>query len=382
MNIFIIARGYPTAKDSTWGCFEKDQADALASIGHKITILSVDVRFRSYWRPFGIQHHTEGLLSIYNIFLIPYIFLFFVPKRLKDGFYTWQLERIYKRAVIKQGKPDIIYTHYLYNTHKVIPIHKKYNIPTIAIEHCSQMGYHPIPKTAIQLAQQTYPYVDQLLTVSSSLKDNIYNELGFDSIVVPNIVGKEFFYLSPTQTNDTIKIVSIGRIVQGKRFDLLIQAVNQINIPYELNIIGNGPELHNLQLLIDKLQAQDKIHLLGNRTKEEIASILHNSNIFVLPSQSETFGVAYIEALACGLPIIATDCGGPRDIVTNKNGLLIPVNDINALLEAITSLINNLHIYNRREIAEDCKKRFSSQVIANQLIKIFEDTVKKYKEHQ
>ena len=54
MNIFIIARGYPTSKEPTWGCFEKDQAEALSKLGHKVSIVSVDTRFRWYWRSLGI----------------------------------------------------------------------------------------------------------------------------------------------------------------------------------------------------------------------------------------------------------------------------------------------------------------------------------------
>ena len=88
MNIFIIARGYPSKKEPHWGCFENDQAEALANLGHKITILSVDARFRFYWRPLGIQHKTERMVSIYNIFLCPYALLFFLPKQIKRLFYN------------------------------------------------------------------------------------------------------------------------------------------------------------------------------------------------------------------------------------------------------------------------------------------------------
>lgn len=381
MNIFIIARGYPTQQEPTWGCFEKDQAKALVKLGHRVTILSVDVRFRWHKRSLGIQHHKDSKLSAYNIFLLPYVLLFFIPQQIKDWFYTWQLERIYKRAVIEQGKPDILYTHYLYNTHKTIPLGLKYHIPIVAIEHCSLMGYHPIPKTARRLAQKTYPNVSQLLTVSSALRDNINNELGFNSIVISNIVGEEFCF-RPQKKNSIIKIVSVGRLVKGKRFDLLIRAANQIDIPFEINIIGNGPELKSLQALIHGLHLQHKIHLLGSKTKEELSSILNDCDIFALPSQSETFGVSYVEAMACGLPIIATDCGGPTDFVNEQNGILIPTNDLMALRNAIEFMITNLEKYNRQAIAKDCQERFSSEIIAQRLTSIFEEITNEYKKQQ
>jgi glycosyltransferase involved in cell wall biosynthesis len=104
-----------------------------------------------------------------------------------------------------------------------------------------------------------------------------------------------------------------------------------------------------------------------------------NSDIFVLPSRNETFGVVYIEALACGLPIIATDCGVPSEIVTPENGLFIPKENVDALSSAISYMAQNINQYDRKAIAEDCQARFSSEVIAKQLTHIFEETIKNYK---
>ena len=372
MNIFLIARGYPSSKEPTWGCFEKDQALALSEAGHQVTIISVDTRFRLYWRTLGIQRIVENKITAYNIFLLPYAVLFFLPRRIKDKFYAWQLEQVYKRAIKEQGTPDILYTHYLQNTHKAIRIHSKYNIPIVGIEHWSQMGFHPIPRSAIRLAKNTYPFINKLLTVSSALKDNILT-LGFDSTVVPNIVSKDFAYLPTQRSSAPLQIVSTGRLVKGKRFDLLIQAIANIQHPVEVNIIGNGPEYNTLEHLIQELKLQDKIKLLGYKTKEEVVTILQKSDIFVLPSQSETFGVAYIEALSCGLPIIATDCGGPRDIVTPENGLLIPVDNLEALTQAILKMIDHLPSYSREHIAQDCQQRFAAEAIAGQLTSIFQE---------
>lgn len=381
MNIYIISRGFPSKQNPTWGCFEKDQAEALNQLGHKVTILSVDRRFGIHGRKIGVECGMHNDIATFNIFLLPYAVLFFLPNRIKERFYTWQLELLYKRAVQQHGRPDIIYTHYLNNTLKAITLRQKYNIPVVAMEHWSRMAYHPIPKVAINTAKQAYPSIDRLLTVSSALKDNILQQIGFDSTVVPNMVGKEFHYLTNNKGEKKfIQLITTGRLVPEKHFDMLIQAVAKISsLPLKLSIIGNGPEMPKLQLLINKLQLTDKVLLMGHKSKQEIVALLQQSDIFVLPSQSETFGVAYIEALACGLPIIATDCGGPRDIVTKENGLLIPTNQQTALEEAITQMSNNLNQYDRQSIADDCQKRFSSEVIAKLLTKIFEEVVKTHK---
>ena len=75
MKIFIIARGYPSVKEPTWGCFEKDQAEALASLGHNVTILSVDTRFRWYWRRLGITKKIANGIKIYDFFFLYFLFV-------------------------------------------------------------------------------------------------------------------------------------------------------------------------------------------------------------------------------------------------------------------------------------------------------------------
>jgi glycosyltransferase involved in cell wall biosynthesis len=378
MKVFLIARGYPSKQDPTWGCFEKDQAEALSLLGHQVTILSVDTRFRFYWRKLGVQCDVYNNIATYNIFLLPYALLFFLPKRIKDVFYAWQLELIYKRAVQEHGTPDVIYSHYLNNTLKAIPLRKKYHIPIVAMEHWSQMAYSHIPNSTILTAKRVYSSIDQLITVSTALKDNILRQIGFDSIVIPNMVGKEFHYsTSYLKEQKSIQLITIGRLIPEKHFDMLIQAVANISSPeLQLCIIGNGSEKQKLQTLVEKLHIGDRIRLIGHKSKQEIVTLLQQSDMFVLPSQSETFGVAYIEALACGLPIIATDCGGPRDIVTQKNGILIPTNDQQALEQAIIQMSRNLHQYNQQFIAQDCQERFASDNIAKHIAQILEQTIK------
>ena len=378
MNIFVIARGYPSKQDPTWGCFEKDQAEALHKLGHQVTILSVDTRFRFYWRKLGVQYGVHNNIATFNIFLLPYALLFFIPNKIKSWFYAWQLECIYKLAVQQCGSPDVIYSHYLHNTLKATPLRKKYNIPIVAMEHWSQMAYTPIPKSSILTAKKVYSSINQLLTVSTALKDNILRQIGVDSTVVPNMVGKEFYYRAQNcTTRKTIQLITTGRLIPEKHFDMLIKAIANISSStLSLRIIGNGSEKNKLQRLITKLHIEDRVQLMGHKSKQEIVELLQDSDIFVLPSQSETFGVAYIEALACGLPIIATDCGGPRDIVTHSNGLLIPTNNQQALEQAIIQMSNNLSSYDKKAIAEDCQNRFASNNVAKLITQLLERTIK------
>ena len=71
MFIALISRGVPSKRDPQWGCFEKDQAEALAATGHKVVVISVDTRFRFYWRKLGISHYYTNGIHYYDCFIVP-----------------------------------------------------------------------------------------------------------------------------------------------------------------------------------------------------------------------------------------------------------------------------------------------------------------------
>lgn len=379
MKIFMISRGYPSKRDPQWGCFEKDQAEALQAAGHEVVVLSVDSRFRWYYRPLGISHRVVNGIHVWDNFLMPgSIAQVLMGNRNKRRFKQWQLEHVFKKSISEHGIPDILYAHYMFVMHETIVIKKKYNIPLVGIEHWSEMGKKTVKSEVVALAKETYPYVDQLIAVSESLKNNIKKYAKADAIVVHNMVGQEFTY-SPVVCAHPLKLVAVGSLIHRKGFDLLIQALDQIRsqLPadWQCNIIGEGNQHAALQQQIDNAGLTDHMHLLGQKNKQEIVTLLQQSDFFVLPSRSDTFGVVYIEAMACGLPVIATDCGVPSSLITSQNGLFIPVDDVNALSDAIIRMTTHLAEYNRQAIAQNCQERFAPKVIAQQLTQIFEQVI-------
>ena len=72
MKIIIIANGYPAERDPQWGCFERDQAFALKSLGHDVSILYIDSRFRPYWRKIGITYKNDNGINVCGIFIFPF----------------------------------------------------------------------------------------------------------------------------------------------------------------------------------------------------------------------------------------------------------------------------------------------------------------------
>ncbi len=372
----MIARGYPSPKDPQWGCFEKDQAEALQKVGHEVVMVCMDTRFRTFWRSIGITRKRVNGVVVYNQFFIPgrFVQLFF-GDAINNRWKEWQWKRVFRCAYKERGRPDLIYAHYMWNIKYGVQVNKQYQLPLVGVEHWSEMGKEIVQPFVVELARNTYPYVNQLVTVSDSLRNNIKKWVGNDALVVHNMIGKEFTY-QPNNTPHPLTFVTTGSLIHRKGFDLLIEALHRVNsqLPegWQCNIIGGGEKKVELQQQIDQTQLQKHIHLVGQKNKQEIVQLLQQSDVFVLPSRSETFGVVYIEANACGLPIIATDCGGPKDIVTPQNGLLIPVEDMESLANAILHMATHLSNYDRQAIAADCQARFSPEVIARKLTDIFD----------
>ncbi len=379
MRIFVISRGCPTPSDPTWGCFELDQAQALSQLGHEVIMLSVDTRTRLRWRKIGISEHTYGRVHALDMFIFPYSYRI-IGWKLRQKLTAKLLLRLYGYACQKYGKPDILYSHYLFNSQLAVAVKQAYHVPLVAVEHWSALNIRPVPQWVRAMVSATYPYADKVIAVSESLKRSI-NECHNvpDISIVHNMVGKEFTY-APAPPHP-FTFVATGRLVYGKGFDLLPVAFSKIKdfLPkdWQMLIIGGGEERTNLQQQINLSGLQDHIRLLGQKTKTEIIPLLQNSDVFILPSRGENFSVAVLEALACGLPVIASVTGGIRECINDRNGLLFPVNDVDALAEAIKTMYLNRTTYDRPAIAADCQARFSPQVIARQLTGIFQQVIAK-----
>jgi len=384
MKIFFVSRGWPSEQEPQWGSFERDQALALQKMGHQIVMLSVDVRFRKYHRKYGITKEMHGDIPHYNIFAGSFWGkpLRSISMRLHTKVKEVLLLRIFKKAIAHEGMPDLVYGHYLGGCSMALAIKRKYGLPAVGIEHWSRLGFSNIEKAVRKEAARTYPYMDCQISVSSALKDNIKRNIGVETLVVNNMIGTEFHYEPKARYSNKVNFVTTGNLLPVKGFDNLINAFNKLNLPpdtWSLNIIGGGKERANLQQLIDSVGLGENIHLCGRKNREGVIEMLHNSDVYVMSSRSETFGVAAIEALACGLPVIATDCGGARDFVTKENGVICPVNEVDGLSESIRYMMNHYQAYDRTKIAEDCQKRFSSEAIGKQLEGIFEEVLRKSK---
>ena len=189
-----------------------------------------------------------------------------------------------------------------------------------------------------------------------------------NSVIIPNPVT-----VACHASNTQPRIVSVGRLTPQKNQKLLIDAFKQICNSYPehtLSIYGDGELKEKLSKMIVDYGIDNKVFLHGNI--ENVHEEISNSELFVLPSNYEGLSNALLEAMIIGLPCISTDCAGSSEyIVDGKSGLLVPVNDRDALVTAMQKMLDNEELRQRcQKGAKNIIKRVDKDVVLKKWFEI------------
>ena len=371
MRLFIIPSWYPTRLHPESGSFFADRARMLQTGGHEVTVITTHIHsLRHYFRFKRLkQQHTnpenENGLTVYRFETVnpwPYI------QRQFYYYYRRQLLRLWDQSVAQRGKPDaVIINSSLWAGAALADRLYQEKIPFIVSEHLKEFiapnGFTPLQSDCIL---NTYQKSTGVVATSQALKTGIIQRFPENTNkiqIIPNPVDTNFFVLNPNPVieNSVFNFVVIALLRPEKNIDLLIKAFSDLltNKPNcQLTIAGNGPERKSLLALIQKLNLTNRVNLAGYQSPTGIRELLHKSQALILPSAVETFGVALIEAMACGLPVLATLCGGPEDIVTPETGLLVEKNNRTALMRGMVDLIERKDQFDSQKIREYAVRQF------------------------
>ncbi|WP_024792015.1 glycosyltransferase family 4 protein [Lebetimonas sp. JS170] len=218
-------------------------------------------------------------------------------------------------------------------------------------------------------------YVDYMFAVSKSNKKIIENRYKRKVKVLYNGVDIELFKADKQIRNDMRKkfnlenkkiLLSVGRIVGLKGFHLAIEILPELPENFIYVLIGKGKELENLKKLAKKLNVENKVLFLGEIENKELYKYINIADIFIQPSiGKEAFGITLIEAMACGVPVIASNNGGMKEIVKNgENGFLFDIDNKEELKEKILKAMNMT--FNTREYV---KNNFTWENTVDNLLK-------------
>ena len=226
------------------------------------------------------------------------------------------------------------------------------NIPMVTTLHGTDItlvGNHPFYKPAVSFSINHSDYVT---SVSQSLKDDTYRlfDIEKDIVVIPNfiennkeLVKKEEPCHRSLMANENEKIIThISNFRKVKRIDDVVKIFYEIQkeIPSKLMMVGEGPEKEAAENLCAQLKIHDKVIFFGN--SNEIDKILCFSDLFLLPSETESFGLAALEAMSCGVPVISSNSGGLPEVNQNGvTGFLSNVGDIESMSKNAVSILKN-----------------------------------------
>lgn len=182
--------------------------------------------------------------------------------------------------------------------------------------------------------------------VSDAIKQNVLEfDLNPEKIrVIRPAVDPEFFYpLDDDRPSvGTLKFLMVGSLLWVKGYEYAVHALRLLldkGVVAQLRIIGDGPDAQRIRYTAFDLGIRGHVQLLGKLTPTEVRDHLRQAEVFLLASLTEGISNAVLEAMACGVPVVTTDCGGMREAVTDGvDGLVVPTRDPAAMAEALHKL--------------------------------------------
>jgi glycosyltransferase involved in cell wall biosynthesis len=377
-HILFLPRWYPHRYDPMPGLFIQRQAEALAD-RFDISVIYVHSdadAANKYEIDFAVENKERAVRVYYRE---PGAGLFSGFARMFRFFKAHLLGY----RVLGKSRPDLVHVHVL-TREGVVALYLNLfkRIPFVITEHWSR--YLPASNTYKGLLRKWITRIivrsaKAMIAVSGMLKDAMQN-FGIHNrnfVVVPNPVDTTLFKLSSSRNIDAIKrFVHISCFEdRPKNISGLLSAIDRLRLKrtdFQCYFIGDGPEFNLWRSRAEEMQLLNRfVFFTGLKEKEDLVKEIHSADFMVLPSNYETFGTVVIESLACGIPVLATKVGIVPELITERNGIIIPAGDNKALETALDIMLDKCRSYDRNEIAATVANTYDAAAIASRLSGIY-----------
>ena len=337
MKIAIVC--YPTFGGS--GVIATELGMSLAKKGHVI-------HFISYKRPVRLDLDNENIF-FHEVHVPKYPLFHYQPYELALSSMLVELVKLYQI--------DLLHVHYAIPhayaacMAKHMLLEQGIKIPLVTTLHGSDItlvGSHPFYKPAVTYSINNS---DLITTVSKSLQKDTFSFFNIHKEVriIPNFINVSYYNSIKIDckrndyASDVEMIIShVSNFRPVKRVLDVIESFNKISkiIPSKLMMIGDGPDKTKAEKLAYEYGLLDKVKFLGKT--QEVAEILCFSDLMILPSQTESFGLAALEAMISSTPVISTNSGGlPELNVHGKTGFLVEIGDIDAISKYSVKILSD-----------------------------------------
>jgi glycosyltransferase involved in cell wall biosynthesis len=279
---------------------------------------------------------------------------------------------------------DLIHAHFIYpDGVAAARLARRYGIPFVVTD---QAPWYPwlehrcVRQPAVAAARDAAA----LTCVSSYLRDTMRGYLG-EAVpieIIPNGVDEEEFAAPELPLVDRDEqVLFVGFVNFNKGVDTLIAAMERVvaSRPQARLVIVGGSFYRKTRLEEEQLRAiavgskvSTSVTFVGRQGPAEVARLMRESSVFVLPSRAETFGAVLVEALASGTPVVATRSGGPEDFVNDAVGRLVPIGDAEALGAAIVQVLEQRTRYDSDALRRYALDNFRWSAIAARYVALYE----------
>lgn len=350
-------------------------------LGKELALRGHEVHFISYAMPFRLSKYIENIVyhevesSNYPLFEFPLYSLSLASKMVEVA----EFENL-----------DLLHVHYAiphatsaFLAKEILKDRKNIKITTTL--HGTDITLVGLEPTFLPLVKFSIEKSDGATAVSRFLKEKTITnyEIEKDIDVIPNFVDTQLF--KPEKNNSFRQhIASHGEKVlvhtsnfrTVKRVSDVIRVFEKVQreIPTKLLLVGDGPDRSESERLCRQLDLCDKVKFLGKQ--DALTEILNSADLFIIPSQSESFGLAALEAMACGLPVISSSVGGlPELIKHNECGFIAEIGDVDRMAKYTIDLLTNDKKY--EIFSANARNRAVNKFDTSKVIPLYEEHYKK-----
>lgn len=371
MKVLFLTPWYPDEKNPNHGIFVRRQVEALSK-EHEVVVISAKIDYETFALT-SIKVMKSFNKSVKEVRI-----------RVKRSLPVLNQLNFFIRVIlftIKTGrvfKPDIIHTNIGYpGAFWGWSVAKALNVPCVLTEH-TRLTNNFRSRIHKFLTLFSMKRVSAVVAVSTWHGEEIKEIAGVHPVVIPNIIDLSKY---PNFTSRPAGVFQLGFLgglsTSVKGLDLLLEACSMLDREYFLHIGGNGSLLDDYKKISERLGISLKCRFYGFVPHEEVPDFMKRLHLFVSASRWETFGIAMVEALACGLPVLATDSGGPRDFITPDNGKIVSV-DANALALGLSQMIVDYHLFDPMVIRNSVINKFTDERFLEDINLVYKSVLKDF----
>ena len=379
MKVLMIPSWYPTPEDPILGSFYREQAEALAARGVEMAVAYVNVG--SDLRPSHNGVHAEMVNGVATYRHIrPNLTPGWEKGRCRQR--ARMLEKLYDRIEKEWGRPDVVNLRSSLQGYEAVELCERHRLPLFFMEHSSYV----VTEGEESEARRRLHAVMDRAAVNACVGTALYQVMApyRETRLIPDFVDGSRFYPMEVKREEeepgTFVFRAMGQLRPIKGHDTLIRAFAQVKEqatrPVRLDIAGTGALRDSLQQLIDASGVGDCCRLVGRIPRDKVVYFMNGCDCFVCSSRTEMLSCVLHECAACGKPAVATRCGGPQDILTEESGLLVPVDDSQAMAEAMLTMMETADRYDPERIRDSILERFGIDSVCDKLTAACEEAAR------